>query len=91
MTKNDYEIKILKLTRTISALRRKNKTLAEENAALQMELTARDCPAFVANGEIMSVEPNIYDQEERHENCTVQILRNSLTGAYSFGWWDNEP
>lgn len=47
-------------------------------------------PQFVAHGEVMSVEPNIYDEEEIHENCTVQILRNSQTGAVSFGWWENE-
>lgn len=90
MTKQDYEIRILKLTRTIAKLRRTNKKMGQENAALQMQLTARDCPAFVANGEILAVEPNIYDQEDRHENCTVQILRNGLTGAYSFGWWEND-
>ena len=47
-------------------------------------------PQFIAHGEVMSVEPNIYDEEEIHENCTVQILRNSQTGAVSFGWWENE-
>lgn len=46
-------------------------------------------PQFIANGQIISVEPNIYDQEEIHENCTVQILRNSITGETSFGWWEN--
>lgn len=35
-------------------------------------------------------ETNIYDQEEIHENCTVQLLRNSITGEVSVGWWDNE-
>lgn len=40
-------------------------------------------------------EPNyanvsIYDQEEVHPNCTVQIWRNSVTGQTSIGWWDNE-
>lgn len=34
-------------------------------------------------------ETNIYDIEEVHENCTVQILRNSLTGETSVGWWKN--
>ena len=47
-------------------------------------------PQFIAHGEVMSVEPNIFDEEEIHENCTVQILRNSITGAVSFGWWENE-
>ena len=35
-------------------------------------------------------ETNIYDQEEIHENCTVQILRNSVTGETSIGWWKEE-
>lgn len=35
-------------------------------------------------------ETNLYDIEEIHENCTVQILRNSVTGETSIGWWENE-
>lgn len=35
-------------------------------------------------------ETNIYDEEEIHENCTVQILRNSQTGETSIGWWEND-
>lgn len=30
---------------------------------------------------------SIYDQEEIHENCTVQILTNTVTGDVSVGWW----
>lgn len=33
---------------------------------------------------------SIYDEEEIHPNCTVQILRNSITGETSIGWWENE-
>ena len=36
------------------------------------------------------VETNMYDQEEVHPNCTVQVLRNSVTGEVSVGWWDNK-
>lgn len=36
------------------------------------------------------VRTNIYDQEEVHHNCTVQILRNSVTGETSFGWKGEE-
>lgn len=36
------------------------------------------------------MEIPIYDQEEIHENCTVQILSNSVTGEVSVGWWPNE-
>lgn len=30
-----------------------------------------------------------YDIEEIHHDCTVQIWKNSKTGATSIGWWDN--
>ena len=33
---------------------------------------------------------NVYDEIEVHDNCTVQILKNSITGQTSVGWWDNE-
>ena len=36
------------------------------------------------------IETNLFDQEEIHPNCTVQILRNSITGEVSVGWWENE-
>ena len=32
----------------------------------------------------------LYDQEEIHENCTVQVLRNSVTGDVSIGWWEGD-
>lgn len=36
------------------------------------------------------IETNIYDVEEVYHNCTVQILRNSITGEQSIGWWPEE-
>lgn len=33
---------------------------------------------------------SIFDEEEVYTNCTVQILRNSVTGDVSIGWWRNE-
>lgn len=38
---------------------------------------------------IGAIEINVYDVEEIHENCTVQIWRNSITGEISIGWWEN--
>lgn len=35
----------------------------------------------------ITVETNIYDTEEIHHGCIVQILRNSVTGDTSVGWW----
>ena len=37
-----------------------------------------------------SVDLSLYDVEEIHENCTVQVWRNSVTGEVSVGWWENE-
>lgn len=34
-------------------------------------------------------EINIYDKEEIFENCTVQVLTNTVTGETSIGWWKN--
>ena len=33
---------------------------------------------------------NVFDRVEYHENCTVQILTNTVTGDVSVGWWENE-
>lgn len=41
------------------------------------------------NGE-QSIEVNLYEEVELHTNCTVQVLRNVLTGELSVGWWDND-
>ena len=37
--------------------------------------------------EPIKVETNIFDEEEIHHNCTVQVWRNSVTGEVSIGWW----
>lgn len=39
---------------------------------------------------LIFVEPAVYDVEEVHENCTVQIWRNSETGEESVGWFEND-
>ena len=33
------------------------------------------------------VETNVFDIEEIHHNCVVQVLRNSITDEVSVGWW----
>ena len=38
---------------------------------------------------ITHIETNIFDIEEIYPNCTVQVLRNSVTGEVSVGWWKN--
>jgi len=49
-----------------------------------LTMYAKDTDSFT------ELEPNIYDIEEVHENCTVQVPKNSVTGAVSVGWWENE-
>lgn len=44
----------------------------------------------VAPEEEETVEVNLYEEVELHTNCTVQILRNVLTGELSIGWWEND-
>lgn len=34
-------------------------------------------------------EINMFDDEEIHENCTVQVWKNTATGETSIGWWQN--
>lgn len=38
----------------------------------------------------MQTELMMFDQEEIHHNCTVQVLTNSVTGDTSIGWWEEE-
>ena len=33
------------------------------------------------------IESNIFDEEEIYYPCYVQVLRNSITGEISVGWW----
>ena len=47
-----------------------------------------DCP--YKEKESVRVDVNLYDKEEIYENCTVQILTNTITGKTSIGWWQND-
>lgn len=33
---------------------------------------------------------NVYDECEIHENCIVEIWKNSTTGEISIGWYEND-
>lgn len=56
----------------------------EENEAIYMAISALEKQE---GKKPLAVETNIYDQEEIHHNCAVQVLRNSVTGEVSVGWW----
>ena len=40
--------------------------------------------------EQVQVETNMFDKEEIYQNCTVQVLTNTVTGEVSVGWWKND-
>ena len=48
----------------------------------------KDCPIKPFIPPEPQITTNIYDQEEIHHGCAVQILRNSVTGDVSVGWWE---
>ena len=54
--------------------------------------TARESLAF--DGDFSDPKPEIYipiyDQEDIHHGCTVQVLTSSVTGESSVGWWKEE-
>lgn len=47
----------------------------------------KKAPKMVQN--VVQAE-TIYDEYEKHENCVVEIWRNSKTGEVSVGWYENE-
>ena len=40
--------------------------------------------------EQVQVVTNLFDKEEIYQNCTVQVLTNTVTGEVSVGWWKND-
>ena len=45
--------------------------------------------ASAEDGKTLLDEINMFDDEEIHENCTVQVWKNTATGETSVGWWQN--
>jgi hypothetical protein len=38
------------------------------------------------DGKEIEVDTGMFDEEYTYDNCTVQVLRNSITGQISIGW-----
>lgn len=43
-----------------------------------------------SEGDGVTVHTILYDEVEEYQNCTVQVLRNTVTGDVSVGWWQEE-
>lgn len=52
-------------------------------------VTAAFMQAASEEDDMMVSELNMFDDEEIHHNCTVQVWRNTATGETSVGWWQD--
>lgn len=72
--------------------------MAEIPKVVLTQLTVDELAEAVANKVIEKinqpeeelVETAVFDQENIYENCTVQVLTNTVTGETSVGWWRND-
>lgn len=56
-------------------------------AADQIETLEAQIEKLEADLEALTVDPCLFDSEEVYFNCTVQVLKNSITGDVSIGFW----
>lgn len=47
-----------------------------------------DAPTIIEADD--TVKTPLFDIVEEHANCHVQVLRNSITGEISVGWWEEK-
>ena len=69
-----------------------NYTMAEApcRGCMQDGKLTRWVPERSRWGRERKVEANLFDIVEEHHDCTVQILKNSVTGERSFAWYPND-
>lgn len=80
MTDKEKLVELMISARDLATLDREADFLLAHGVRLERKQTIRDKISD-------KIETNIYDVEEVYHNCTVQILRNSVTGEQSIGWW----
>lgn len=76
----DYS-ELVKRLRACAVLTTSTELIREAADAIEA-LCAGEAGAF-------AVETNLYNEEEIHEDCTVVIWKNSVTGEESIGWYEN--
>lgn len=50
----------------------------------------KSCPLEEVDESSPKLHTSLYDTVERHTDCTVEILKNSVTGEISVGWYRND-
>lgn len=49
---------------------------------------AVDAPTIIEADD--TIKTPLFDIVEEHDHCHVQVLKNSITGEISVGWWEEE-
>lgn len=90
--------KLIEILETIKYCDEKNIKIKPEKKIEALDTIIAILNKLIKNTELQNVENvvnienmeiNIYDEEEVYPDCTVQVLRNSVTGKVSVGWWKN--
>ena len=80
-------------------LLRLHRELIDENEELKKKLIAAHAESYELRKELEKIraylegratETNLFDVVEEHANCHVQVLKNSITGETSVGWWEEK-
>ena len=74
----------------LDSIKAKREILRQQNSSERYVALLNEIIGKVSDMIEAAVECNLYDMEETYPNCTVQILRNSVTGDVSVGWVRNE-
>lgn len=89
--------KLIEILETIKYCDEKNIKIKPEKKIEALDTTIVILNKLINTGQqnvenvvnIENMEINIYDEEEIYPDCTVQVLKNSVTGKVSVGWWKN--
>ena len=84
--------KLIEILETMKYCDEKDIKIRPEKKIEALDTTIVILNKLIKNTEQQSVENmeiNIYDEEETYPDCTVQVLKNSVTGKVSVGWWKN--
>lgn len=84
--------KLIEILETMKYCDEKSIKINKEKKIEALDTTIVILNKLIKNTEQQNVENmeiNIYDEEEVYPDCTVQVLKNSVTGKVSVGWWKN--
>ena len=90
--------KLIEILETMKYCDEKSIKINKEKKIEALDTTIVILNKLIKNTELQNVESvenienmeiNVYDEEEVYPDCTVQVLKNSVTGKVSVGWWKN--